>query len=118
MKILILNWRDIKNPKGGGAEKVTHEHAKAWVKAGHEVVQFSASFKGAQPEEIIDGVKILRKGRYFTVHFWAFWYFLFNRFGKVDLIVDEFHFVPFLASLYPGKTKVMGFIHEVAHRRY
>lgn len=114
MRILILNWRDIRNPKGGGAEKVTHEHAKVWVKAGHEVVQFSAFFKGALPRETIDGVTIIRRGRYFTVHFWAFCYFLFGRFGKVDLIIDEFHFTPFLAPLYPGKTKVIGFIHEAA----
>ena len=32
MNILILNWRDPKNPKSGGAEQVTMEHAKAWVK--------------------------------------------------------------------------------------
>lgn len=114
MRILILNWRDIRNPKGGGAEKVTHEHAKAWIRAGHEVVQFSASFKGARPEETIDGVKIIRKGRYFTVHFWAFWCFLLGRLGKVDLVIDEFHFTPFLAPLYSGKTKVVGFVHEAA----
>lgn len=28
MKILWLNWRDIKNPQAGGAEVMTHETAK------------------------------------------------------------------------------------------
>lgn len=28
MKILIYNWRDIKNPSTGGAEVFTHENAK------------------------------------------------------------------------------------------
>ncbi len=29
MNILILNWRDIKNPAGGGAEILTHEMDKS-----------------------------------------------------------------------------------------
>ncbi|PJE70004.1 glycosyltransferase family 1 protein, partial [Candidatus Shapirobacteria bacterium CG10_big_fil_rev_8_21_14_0_10_48_15] len=37
MRILIFNWRDIKHHHQGGAEVVTFEHAKAWVKAGHRV---------------------------------------------------------------------------------
>ena len=114
MRILILNWRDIKNPRAGGAERVTHEHAKAWIKAGHEVIQFSASFKGALPEETIDGVKIIRRGRYFTVHFWALVYFLLGRFGPIDLVIDEFHFTPFLTPLYFRKAKKVALIFEVA----
>ena len=35
MRILILNWRDIKHPQAGGAELVTFEHVRAWAKAGH-----------------------------------------------------------------------------------
>ncbi len=42
MRILILNWRDSKNPKSGGAEIVTLEHAKGWVINGHEVTWFIA----------------------------------------------------------------------------
>ena len=114
MNILILNWRDLKNPRGGGAERVTHEHAKAWVKAGHRVIQFSSYFKGALFSEMVDGVKIIRRGSHFTVHLWAFFYFLSGRFGKIDLVVDEFHFIPFFTPVYARKTKILGFIHEVA----
>jgi len=32
LKILIFNWRDIRNPEAGGAEVFTHENAKRWVK--------------------------------------------------------------------------------------
>src|SRR5437879_3318402 len=42
MNILILNWRDSKNPLAGGAEIVTLEHAKAWVRAGHHVTWFTS----------------------------------------------------------------------------
>ncbi len=54
MNILILNWRDIKNPSSGGAEILTHEIAKQWVAWGNSVIQFSSLFAGAKSEEIID----------------------------------------------------------------
>ena len=62
MNILILNWRDIKNPKGGGAEILTHEIAKRWVKKGHDITWFTAEFEGSRLEELIDGVKVIRRG--------------------------------------------------------
>ena len=42
MKILIFSWRDIKNPFSGGAEVFTYEHAKRWIKEGHEVIWFTS----------------------------------------------------------------------------
>lgn len=114
MNILILNWRDIKNPRGGGAEKVTHEFAKAWVKAGHRVIQFSPSFEGALSNEVVDGVEIIRRGNFFTIHFRAFLYFVLRRFGRIDLIIDEFHFIPFFTPLYARKTKKIALIFEAA----
>ena len=41
MNILILNWRDIKNPKSGGAEILTHELAKGLVNKGHKVTNLA-----------------------------------------------------------------------------
>jgi len=32
MKILIINWRSLKDPLEGGAERATLEFAKRWVK--------------------------------------------------------------------------------------
>ena len=37
MRILIFNWKDIRNPEAGGAEVFTHEVAKRWVASGDEV---------------------------------------------------------------------------------
>jgi len=113
MRILILNWRDIKHPLAGGAEISTHEHAKRWVKSGHSVVQFSSSFPGAKQDEVIDGVIIIRKGNHYTVHLYAFFYYLQHLRGKIDFIVDEFHFIPFFTILY-ARIKKMVFIHETA----
>lgn len=106
MKILILNWRDIKNPSSGGAEILTHEVANRLVKWGHQVTQFSSSFPNCLPEEKIDGVKIIRRGhpdaRYLlkSVHFFAFWYYLKKFRGKFDVVIDEAHGLPFFTPLY------------------
>ncbi|EKD87477.1 MAG: glycosyl transferase family protein [uncultured bacterium] len=112
MKILILNWRDIKHPLAGGAEISTHEHAKGWVKAGHDVTLFTSSFPGAKEKEIIDGITAIRRGSHYTVHFFAFLYYL-SQGKKFDMVVDEFHFIPFFTPLYVRKKK-LAFIHETA----
>ena len=53
MNILILNWRDTKNPKSGGAEIVTMEHAKRWIKKGYDVTWLTSKFnKSLETEEI------------------------------------------------------------------
>ena len=114
MNILILSWRDPKNPKAGGAEIVTHEHAKAWHKAGHNITLFTSSFKGAQAQEILDGIIIIRRGDpVFIVHLRAFLWYMFGRHEKFDLIIDHFHGIPFFTPLYI-KQKKLAFIHEVA----
>lgn len=63
MRVLILNWRDIKNPLSGGAEVLTHELAKKMVSKGFEVIQISSEFSNSKKEEEIDGVKIFRMGK-------------------------------------------------------
>ena len=100
MKILMLSWRDIKHPKGGGAEKLSHEMARRWVAWGNEVVHFSASFPESKKEEHIDKVFYIRGGNPFTVHFLAFIKIISGQFGKFDVIVDEVHGYSFFASLY------------------
>lgn len=112
MNILILNWRDIKNPKSGGAEILTHEIAKRWVKMGHKVIQFSSFYPKGLREEIVDGVQIIRKGHpdarylFFSVHFLAFLqYFKFYK-GKMDVVIDEIHGLPFFTPWYIKEKKI------------
>lgn len=119
MRILILNWRDIKNPNSGGAEILTHEMAKRWVKLGHEVTQFSSFFKGSKVKETINGVKIIRKGNadarslFHSVHFMAFLEYKKNFKGKFDVVIDEIHGLPFFTPFYIKEKKV-ALICEVA----
>lgn len=112
MRILILNWRDIKHPKSGGAEIVTLEHAKAWVKAGHTVTWFTAGFNNERREEFIYGVKIVRWAGSLTVYMAAPIYYLLHR-NEFDVVVDEIHGIPFFTPLYV-RVPIVAFIHEVA----
>lgn len=114
MNILILSWRGPGHPNAGGAEISTHEHAKGWVKAGHSVTLFTSDYQGAKQEEIIDGVNIIRRGaQLFGVHIQAFIWYLFKKHQKFDIVVDQFHGIPFLTPLYV-RSKKLAFIHEVA----
>ncbi len=112
MRILILNWRDSKHPKSGGAEIVTLEHAKAWVKAGHTVTWFTAGFNNKRSEEFISGVKIVRWAGSLTVYLAAPIYYALHR-KEFDIVVDEIHGIPFFTPLYV-RVPIVAFIHEVA----
>lgn len=113
-KVLILNWRCPKNPLSGGAEKVTLEHAKAWVKEGMGVSWLAGGFKGATQAEIIEGVDIHRFGTPISVYLLAPFLYWFKWGGNFDLVFDEIHGVPFLSPLWAWKSKKIAYIHEVA----
>lgn len=113
MNILIFSWRDIKHPKAGGAEQVMHEHAKGWVKAGHKVTHFSSKINTLPAYQIIDEIEFVRGGyQYLGVVIAGFFYFLKNR-DKFDLVVDEFHGIPFFTPIFVRKPKI-AVIQEIA----
>jgi glycosyltransferase involved in cell wall biosynthesis len=102
MRVLILNRRDIANPASGGAEIYTHEIARGLTeKYGCRVVVFASRFKGSAADEMIDGVRYVRKGNEVTVHLWGFFYAAGNR-KRFDRIVDEFNGIGFFTFLLPN----------------
>lgn len=108
MRILIFNWRDIKHEWAGGSEVYIFELAKRWVKMGHSVTLFCGQdVRGKLPdEEIIQGIKVVRKGGMFSIYMWAAWYY-FKRFRKeCDIVVDVQNGIPFFTVLYSLKTKL------------
>lgn len=121
MNILVFNWSDIKNPDSGGAELLTHEMAKRWVASGHSVTQLCAKFSGGKDEEIVDGVRIIRRGSpiirdpHIPVHLAAYtWYQRHGR-GRFDVVIDEIHGIPFFTPWYVKEKKV-ALICEVADK--
>jgi len=112
MKILILNWRDKGHPLSGGAEIVTHEHAKSWVKRGHKVTWFTSWYAPVGRVEYVDGIRMIRQGGFLTVYPVAMLY-VFLHGKEYDVVVDEIHGFPFFSVLLT-KTPVVVFIHEIA----
>lgn len=108
MKILILNWRDIKNEWAGGGEVYVFELAKRWVKMGHKVSLFCGqNITDKLPdEEIIDGIKIYRKGGRFSLYFWAIVFYFKKLRKECDLIVDVQNGIPFFSTIYSRKPKI------------
>jgi len=107
MNILVLSWRDIANPSGGGAEVLTHELAKRWVRYGHNVTVFGASFHGAPAQECVDGVNIVRRGHSWDVHLCAWRHYSKQPPGTFDLILDQCHGLPFGTPLYVRERKAL-----------
>lgn len=113
MNILTFSWRGQGHPSAGGAEISTHEHAKRWVREGNEVTLFTSFFPGAKKEEIVDGVKIIRRGcQLLGVHLTALKWYLFDDHDNFDLVIDQFHGIPFFTPIFV-RVKKLGFIHEV-----
>ncbi len=113
MRILIFSWRGPGHPHAGGAEISTHEHAEGWVNAGHQVTLFTSFYQGAKSQEVIDGVNIIRKGtQILGVHWEALIWYLFENHPKYDMVIDQFHGIPFFTPIYV-RAKKLGFIHEV-----
>lgn len=115
MNIILLSWRGPGHPLQGGAEIAGHEISKRLVLMGHSVTRITSWYKGCTKNEVIDGVKILRFGDPIVgVRIYAFVYLLINL-SNVDIVIDEFHGIPFFTPLYM-KNKSIGYIHEVAKK--
>jgi len=108
MRILIFNWRDLKHSWAGGGEIYIFEQALRWVKMGHEVTVFCGqdTEKHLPPFEIIDGIKIYRKGGRYSLYLWAPWYYLTRFRGKVDVAIDVENGIPFFTPLFSSIPKI------------
>jgi glycosyltransferase involved in cell wall biosynthesis len=115
-KILWFNWRCWLNPDMGGAEVFTHEVMKRWVDAGHQITLFTARFPGSKPEELVDGVRIVRKGGKYSVYRQAKkMYKKSFRKEKYDFVIDEVNTLPFFTPNFVNNgEKVVSLIHQLA----
>lgn len=71
MRILVINHRDIKNPRAGGLEELVQQSAKRWAAWGNPTDLLCAGYAGAPREETIDGVHCLRGPNEYVFNWWA-----------------------------------------------
>ncbi len=108
MKILIFNWRDLKHTWAGGGEIYIFEQAERWKKMGHEVTVFCGEdIERKLPSfEIINGIKIYRKGSRYTVYLWAIIYYFTHFRGKANVVIDVVNGIPFFTPLFCRLPKI------------
>jgi glycosyltransferase involved in cell wall biosynthesis len=109
VRILFLNWRDIRSRKAGGAEVLTHEVARR-LAASHDVTWFTSRADGQPAEEQIDGVRVVRRGSEVTTRFFAP---EFGRAGRWDVVVEEINTLPYFSSVWAHVPTVL-FIPQLA----
>ncbi len=108
MNILVLNWQDIKNPLGGGAEVHLHEIFKRVVERGHSVTLLCSEFPGSEKEETIDGIRIIRRGSRSLFNFFVpSSYARLARQTRFDVVVDDLNKIPFYTPLYVREPLVV-----------
>lgn len=112
MKILLLNWRDLQHPSSGGAEVWAHRIAEELSSFGHEVTFFTAFVDGVSDDEIVNDVRIIRRGSRFSVYREARKFFE-SKPKYFDVILEEINTRPFFSFSW-GETPVVHMIHQVA----
>ena len=101
MKILALNWNDLKNPFAGGAEVHLEELLRRLVMYGHDVTLFCSGFPGGVAEETVEGVRIIRRGSRLNFNLVAPFHLrkLVQR-EHFDLLIEDINKIPFYTPLY------------------
>ena len=116
MKILVINWQDIRNPLAGGAEVQFHEVFRRIAAAGHSVTLYCSLFEGALNEEVLDGIRIIRRGgrRLFNYTVPLFYRELLRHEG-FDVVVDDVNKIPFFTPLFV-RGPLCGIVHHLFGR--
>lgn len=113
MKILILNWKDIKNPDVGGAEIILYEFAKRLVKDGHKVIWFCRRFRDCAKKEVIDGIEVIRRGNKLTTYLEAWKYYASLK-PKPDKVIDSINTICWQTPLYVEKSRRIAYVNQLA----
>jgi len=112
MNILIFNWRDSESVYAGGAETYIHALAERWVAAGHAVTLFTSNDATQEPDGVINGIRVIRRGGFYGVYALAPLYYLVKFRGRFDAIVDCENGIPFFTPLY-AKEPVYCLLHHI-----
>lgn len=101
MRLLVINWRCIRNPLAGGAEIYFQEIFSRLVQRGHKVTLLAERFPGSKPEEYLEGIRTIRTGGKNTFNFAAA-----RRVSRLaesieaDIVIDDLNKIPFYSPWY------------------
>jgi glycosyltransferase involved in cell wall biosynthesis len=114
MRILVINWQDIRNPYAGGAEVHLHEIFSRIARRGHEVTLLTSMFPGGAPEEVLGGIRVVRRGsrNLFNLAVPSA-YRALSRERRFDIVVDDLNKIPFFTPLYVSEP-----LYGIAHHLF
>jgi len=101
VRILALNWQDLKNPQAGGAEVHLEEILKRLVQYGHQVDLLCSNFPGGAKTDKTDGISIYRHGSRFNFN-WVAPFALRKMISanRYDAVIEDINKIPFYSALY------------------
>jgi glycosyltransferase involved in cell wall biosynthesis len=121
VSVLMLCWRDVGHPQGGGSETYLQRIGAQLAADGVSVTLRTARYDGAPRDEVIDGVRISRGGGRYSVYVRALLAMIGARLGvgplrdvRPDVIIDTQNGWPFFARLVFGR-RVAVLVHH-CHR--
>jgi glycosyltransferase involved in cell wall biosynthesis len=112
--VVFFSWRDTRNPEAGGAELYLEKMARGLVERGARVTIFCAAHDRAPADEVVDGIRFVRRGSKVTVYARGVLALLTRRFGRLDVVVDVQNGLPFFTCLATRRPGVV-LVHHV-HR--
>jgi hypothetical protein len=99
--VVALNWRDLRNPRAGGAEVHMESILAHLGRRGQRCTLLSSGFPGAAPEEEADGYRIVRGGHEYDFNLAV--PFLLRRVAAADppdVVLDDINKIPFYSPLF------------------
>ena len=112
--VVFLSWRDTRNPEGGGAERYLEKMAAGLVERGCHVTIFCAAHAAAPPDEMVDGIRFVRRGSKMSVYPAGMAALRRGDLGPADVVVDVQNGLPFFSRLVT-RAEVIVLVHHV-HR--
>lgn len=101
MRILAVNWQDLKNPQAGGAEVHLQEILKRLARTGHQVDLLCSNFPGGARTDVSSGINIYRRGSRHDFNWIApFAIRKILRSNRYDIVLEDINKIPFYSPLY------------------
>ncbi len=108
MRICAVNWQDIENPLGGGAETHLHEILERLAGWGHEVTLLCGGWPGCPPRAAKNGVEIHRVGTRQTFALVARRYWERHLAARgFDVLYEDINKMPLFTTRWSGAQKVV-----------
>ncbi len=110
--VVFFGWRDLRDPRAGGAELYTHDLLATLTRAGYRCTLFVSHAKGQPETEEREHYTVIRRGNRVTCRFHAAAWLARNR-DDVDYVIDELSTLPFFSRLV-ARDKTTVLVHQLA----